>query len=232
MSELELQDVSVSYGETRVLQDVTFSVDKGENVGIIGPNGAGKTTLLKAISGLKSYEGSITYRGEEIRDVRSNEIVERGLVQVSEDGNLFGPMTVEENLRMGAATTQDILDEQLDRVYEIFPRLEERRNQNANTLSGGEQQMLSIGRGLMADPQLLMIDEPSQGLAPVIVDDLSNALEGLYDDLTVLIVEQNAQFVFDQTKTVHILENGRISKSGTADDLREDKYVKSAFLGM
>jgi branched-chain amino acid transport system ATP-binding protein len=232
MSELQLNNVSVNYGESTVLREIDFSIERGENVGIIGPNGAGKTTLLNAISGLKSYHGSIKYRGGEVRESKSNELVNSGLVHISEERNLFGPMTVEDNLRMGAATNRDSLTDQLEEIYSIFPRLSERRDQEAKTLSGGEQQMLSIGRGLMADPNLLMIDEPSQGLAPVIIDDLYDIMEKMYDDMTILIVEQNAKFVFDQTEWVHILENGQISKSGKADEIQEDDYVRDAFLGV
>jgi branched-chain amino acid transport system ATP-binding protein len=232
MSDLALDGVSVSYGESTVLRDVDLAIEDGETVGIIGPNGAGKTTLVKAISGLKGYEGSITYGDMEVSEHRNSDLVEAGLVQVSEEKNLFGPLSVRDNLKMGSVTNKEKLDEQLELVYSIFPRLSERKTQMARTLSGGEQQMLAIGRGLMADPELLIIDEPSQGLAPVIIDDLSEAVETLYDDLTLLIVEQNAQFVFDHTETAHILENGQFSKSGKTAELAEDDEVKNAFLGV
>ena len=231
MSLLELTDVSVSYGESTVLTDVSLSIEAGSRSGLIGPNGAGKTTMLRAISGLKAYEGSITYRGQEIREQPTHELVEDGLVQVSEAGNLFGPMTVRENLEMGAITSGDV-DAQLERVYEVFPRLEERPNQNANTLSGGEQQMLAIGRGLMADPDLLMIDEPTQGLAPVVVDDLSTGFGRLYDDLTLFIVEQNAFFVFEHADYAYLLENGRLGTDGPTADLRTDAHIRDAYLGV
>lgn len=232
MSQLKISNLSVSYGGTTVLRDVNLNIDIGQDIGIVGPNGAGKTTLLRAISGIKDYNGSIQYRGTEVREVPTHKLVKEGLVQVSEEGNLFGPMTVEQNLKMGAVSNRDELEEQLERVYSIFDRLYERRSQVANTLSGGEQQMLAIGRGLMADPELLMIDEPSQGLAPVIVDDLSTALEGLYDDLTVLIVEQNAYFVFEHSQIVYLLENGQITRSGPVRELRDDEYIRDAYLGV
>lgn len=232
MTQLEISGLSVSYGGSRVLRHVDLTIESGQDVGVVGPNGAGKTTLLNAISGLKEYEGSIQYDGVEVSETTTDDLVESGLVQVSEEGNLFGPMTVEQNLKLGAVTNQAGFEEQLDRVYSIFDRLEDRKSQVANTLSGGEQQMLAIGRGLMADPELLMIDEPTQGLAPVVVDDLSAAFEGLYDDLTVLIVEQNAFFVFEHTQTVHLLENGEITRSGPASELQDDDYIRDAYLGV
>ncbi|WP_254762752.1 ABC transporter ATP-binding protein [Natrinema marinum] len=231
MSLLEIDDLSVSYGQSAVLNDIDLSLEAGSQTGLIGPNGAGKTTMLKAISGRKEYDGSITYRGTEVSELSTNELVDRGLVQVSEAGNLFGPMTVRENLELGAIAADDT-ETQLERVFDVFPRLEERSDQDANTLSGGEQQMLAIGRGLMADPDLLMVDEPTQGLAPVIVDDLSEAIDKLYDDLTLFIVEQNAFFVFEHTDYAYLLENGRIHRSGATADLRADQHIRDAYLGV
>lgn len=231
MSLLELNNLAVRYGQTSVLSNIDLTVEAGSRTGLIGPNGAGKTTLLHAISGLKDYEGSIIYQGSEVSELQSHELVDRGLVQVSEAGNLFGPMSVRENLTMGGIPVTDIAA-QLKRVFDVFPRLEERVGQQANTLSGGEQQMLAIGRGLMADPTLLMIDEPTQGLAPVVVQELSDAMTELYDDLTLFIVEQNASFVFQHTDWVHLLENGRFDVSGPVDEIRKDEHVRDAYLGV
>ncbi|MES3516406.1 MAG: ABC transporter ATP-binding protein [Natronomonas sp.] len=232
---LKLENVDVSYGKTQALRDVSIEVEEGEIVGVIGPNGAGKTTMLDSISGHKDYSGSITYRGEEVATKGSQKLVKDGLVYCTEDRDLFPFFTVHENLQMGAHFRKDrqAVKESFEFVYDLFPRLDERRDQEAQTMSGGEQQMLALGRALMSDPDLLMLDEPTLGLAPVIIDDISDAIERLLDEgLTILLVEQNSTFALRHAERLYLIEQGSIELSGSADELRDDEYIRDAYVGV
>lgn len=235
MSVLTLEDVTVAYEQVEAVKNVSLSVDKGEIVGIIGPNGAGKTTLLNAISGFKSYDGTISFNGEDLSTLTEQEIVKRGLVYCTEKRDLFPFFPVHENLLMGAQFREDkqAVKEDLQMVYELFPRLDERRTQNAETMSGGEQQMLAIGRALMSDPDLLMLDEPTLGLAPVIIEDINDAIETLSSQgMTILLAEQNASFAMAHAERLFLLERGEITRQGSAEELKNDEYVRDAYIGV
>jgi branched-chain amino acid transport system ATP-binding protein len=232
---LEVENVDVYYGKTRALKDVSLSVNEGEIVGVIGPNGAGKTTLLDAIAGLKAYDGGIRYEGREVATVGSSRLIKDGLVYTTEKRDLFPFFSVHENLLMGAQFRDDRADvrEDLEMVYDLFPRLDERRNQEAETMSGGEQQMLAVGRALMSDPELLMLDEPTLGLAPTIIDDISDAIRRLHEDgLTILLVEQNSTFALRHAERLALVENGAIELSGTSQEFKESGYVRDAYIGV
>jgi branched-chain amino acid transport system ATP-binding protein len=232
---LQLDNVDVSYGKTQALRGVSLEVEKGEIVGVIGPNGAGKTTMLDSIAGYKEYSGSITYKGNDISEMDSGELVNEGLVYCTEDRDLFPYFTVHENLQMGAQFRNDreAIQDSFDFVYELFPRLDERRGQEAQTMSGGEQQMLALGRALMSDPEVLMLDEPTLGLAPVIIDDISEAIRRLQDQgLTILLVEQNSTFALRHAERLYLLEQGSVELSGSADELRDDDYIRDAYVGV
>ncbi len=232
---LTVTNVDVYYGKTQAVNDVTLSVDHGEIVGVIGPNGAGKTTLLDAIVGLKEYSGEIQYDGDEIAELGSRRAIENGLVYTTEDRDLFPFFTVHENLLMGAQFRDDrtAVQADLEMVYELFPRLGDRREQEAETMSGGEQQMLAVARGLMSNPELLVLDEPTLGLAPVIIDDISTALHRLVEEgITILLVEQNSTFALKHADRLALLENGAIELSGTASEFKENEYVRDAYIGV
>jgi branched-chain amino acid transport system ATP-binding protein len=232
---LEIENLDVYYGKTQALDDVSVSVDRGEIVGVIGPNGAGKTTMLDSVAGLLDYEGSITYDGHDVAAVSSQQLIEDGLVYCTEDRDLFPFFTVEQNLLMGAQFRDDreAVQEDLEMVYDLFPRLDERREQEAETMSGGEQQMLAVGRALMSDPELLMLDEPTLGLAPVIIDDISDAIERLLEEgLTILLVEQNSTFALRHAERLYLIENGTIELSGSAEEFKESDYVRDAYIGV
>lgn len=232
---LELSKIDVFYGDLQVIWDASFRVKKGEIVAILGPNGAGKTTLLKTISGvLKPRSGTITFLGERIDAVHSHQIVELGISHVPEGRRLFPQMTVLENLEMGAYSrkARKKKSDALERVFQLFPILKERKNQLAGTLSGGEQQMLAIGRGLMSNPLLLMLDEPSLGLAPKLVSKTFEIVREINDEgLTVLLVEQNIHYALELADRAHVLETGRIVLEGEGKRLLNDPYVKKAYLG-
>ncbi|WP_436901504.1 ABC transporter ATP-binding protein [Halovenus halobia] len=231
---LQLDDVDVSYGKTQALRNVSLNVDEGEIVGVIGPNGAGKTTMLDSIAGYKDYSGSITYNGTETATVSSGKLVNNGLVYCTEDRDLFPYFTVHENLQMGAQFRDDDgIQDSFDFVYDLFPRLDERRDQEAQTMSGGEQQMLALGRALMSDPDLLMLDEPTLGLAPVIIDDISKAIQRLQDEgLTILLVEQNSTFALRHAERLYLLEQGSVELSGSAEEMRDNDYIRDAYVGV
>ena len=231
---LQLDDVKVSYGKTQALRGVSLNVDEGEIVGVIGPNGAGKTTMLDSIAGYKEYSGSISYDGTETADTNSGKLVNDGLVYCTEDRDLFPYFTVHENLQMGAQfRNDDGIQDSFDFVYDLFPRLDERRKQEAQTMSGGEQQMLALGRALMSDPDLLMLDEPTLGLAPVIIDDISEAIKRLQNEgLTILLVEQNSTFALRHAERLYLLEQGSVELSGSADEMRDDDYIRDAYVGV
>jgi branched-chain amino acid transport system ATP-binding protein len=232
---LQLSDVAVSYNMVTALSEVSMDVPEGGAVTIIGANGAGKTTTLRAISGLvPTKSGQISFQDERIDTLPADKIVGRGIAHVPEGRRIFKDMTVYENLMTGAflRSDSDGVARDLDYVYEHFPRLAERRSQWAKTLSGGEQQMLAIGRALMSRPKLLLLDEPSMGLAPMLVQEIARVLRGLMDDgLTVLVVEQNAELALRLARYAYVLENGQVSMHAPADELHENEHVKNAYLG-
>lgn len=229
---LEASGVSVSYGKVSALRDIDIAVREGEIVSLIGPNGAGKTTFSDTVAGFLPYDGSVQYRGTEVAETKQSSLVSDGMIYCTEDRDLFPFMTVEENLRMGAFRSRDNRAENETYVYDLFPRLEERRTQEAHTMSGGEQQMLAIGRALMGDPSLLILDEPTLGLAPVIVQDISDALERIVEEgVTVLLTEQNVVFALDHADRIFLLENGSVVKSGSVDEMQGDSYIRETYLG-
>ena len=234
---LSLEGIDVYYGEVQALFDVSIDVFDGEIVSIIGSNGAGKTTTMRSITGLRSpKKGKITFDGQEIHKLSTHKIVDKGIVYVPEGRLVFPDLSVEVNLEMGAysrnyskAEMQQMMEEQ----FELFPRLKERRNQLAGSLSGGEQQMLAIARGLMSDPKLIMFDEPSLGLAPVIVDDVFNVIVRINKEknIPILLVEQNAFMALSISNRTYVLENGVITSSGKSSDLIESDEIRKAYLG-
>ena len=233
---LELHDVRVAYGRIEALHGISIGIDQGEVVALIGANGAGKTTTMRAISGLLNLTGGrIIFNGEDISKLRADLRVVRGLCQSPEGRGIFPGMTVLENLDMGAYTRRDrsgVADD-LRRVYGLFPRLEERRKQAAGTLSGGEQQMLAIGRALMSRPKVLLLDEPSMGLAPMLIQQIFNIITEISQQgTTILVVEQNAQQALSRAHRAYVLETGRIVKEGRGADLLVDPAVKEAYLGV
>ena len=232
---LEIRDLCVSYGGIRALKGISLSVEQGQIVTLIGANGAGKSTTLRAISGLeKAQSGSITYGGEELTSLPAKEIVRRGIIHVPEGRRVFPDMTVAENLKIGAFLRRDAagIANDLDYVYSLFPRLKERSWQPAGTLSGGEQQMLAVGRALMSRPKVLMMDEPSLGLAPLIVRDIFSIIRRVNDDgITVLLIEQNANAALRIADYGYVLETGTISLTGTGEELLRNSSVREAYLG-
>jgi branched-chain amino acid transport system ATP-binding protein len=233
---LSLAAISAGYGSFQVLFDVSLEVPRGEAVGVIGPNGAGKTTLMRVISGLvEGYTGAMRLDGHSIGGLPAHRIVERGIAHVPENRRLFPRLTVEDNLRIGAylPRARRQCGEQLDRVYKLFPRLKDRREQLAGTLSGGEQQMCAIGRALMSDPKLLLMDEPSAGLAPLVVAQVFDLVHRIRaEGLTVLIVEQNVQQVLDVVDRAYLLEVGRIKLAGTSTELKGNDFIRKSYMGL
>jgi len=235
MTLLRLDNVHTYYGNIHALKGISLTVDEGEVVTLIGANGAGKSTTLKTISGLLyPRQGKVYLEDKDLTKFRAHEIVSMGVVQVPEGRRVFSRLTVMENLEMGAFTRKDKdgIQKDLKRVFELFPRLEERQNQVAGTLSGGEQQMLAMGRALMSRPRILLLDEPSMGLAPVLVDLIFDTIRELNDQgMTILLVEQNALLALDVAHRGYVLETGRIVLEGDAKKLKEDPQVKEAYLG-
>jgi len=233
---LNLRDVSAGYGSFQALFDISLDVNAGEAVAVIGPNGAGKTTLMRVISGLiPATKGRIMMESTSVLDTRPHEIVSLGIAHVPEHRRLFPRMTVEDNLRMGCFAPQfrARFQERRDFVYELFPRMKERRDQFAGTMSGGEQQMCAIGRALMSDPKILLMDEPSAGLAPVIVQQVFGLIKRIRaDGLTVLIVEQNVKQVLGIVDRAYVLEAGTLRMNGTAQELLESEEIQKAFMGI
>jgi len=232
---LTIEKLQVAYGKVQALWDVTFAVPDGEIVALVGANGAGKTTLLKTVSGLlRRQSGSITYDGKHIEEASPPEIVKHGVVQVPEGRKLFPEMTVIDNLLMGAYTIpQSERPQRLDRVFSVFPVLKERQKQIAGTLSGGEQQMVAIGRGMMAGPKLLMLDEPSLGLAPILVEEVFRVITEINRlGVTVLLVEQNTQHALTLAHKGFVMELGRIALSGSGNELLANSNVRKAYLGL
>jgi branched-chain amino acid transport system ATP-binding protein len=232
---LEVEQIHTYYGHIHALKGVSIAVNDREIVTLIGANGAGKSTLLKTTSGLlRPRKGSIRFAGEELTSLPPHEIVARGLVQVPEGRRIFGRLTVTENLEMGAFTCKDSRQVQanLERVFQLFPRLKERRKQVAGTLSGGEQQMLATGRALMANPKVLLMDEPSMGLAPVLVDSIFDTIRELHAaGTTILLVEQNARMALQAAARGYVLQSGVIVLEDTAESLRRNEMVRKAYLG-
>ncbi len=231
---LKVENINVYYGAIHAIKGISFEVNDGEIVTLIGANGAGKSTTLQTISGLlHSSTGSITFKGENIAGIPAHKLVSKGLAQVPEGRRVFLQMTVEENLEMGAYTRPNTeVDPHLERVYALFPRMKERRKQVAGTLSGGEQQMLAMGRALMSDPKLMMLDEPSMGLAPILVEQIFDIIKELHKaGTTILLVEQNAQMALSVADRGYVLETGKIVTSGSGKELLSDESVKKAYLG-
>lgn len=233
---LEVKNLNAGYGYLQILRDVSLKIDKGEYVCIVGPNGAGKSTTMKTIAGLISpMGGTILFNGENIAGLAASQITQKGISFVSEEMNLFVNMSVQENLYLGAYIIKDkrLQKERLDFVYELFPRLAERKHQLAGTMSGGERKMLAIGRGMMSDPALLLVDEPSFGLAPQLTANVFESLDVLIKKgVTILLVEQNVTKTLAVTSRGYVLENGKIGLEGKSRDLANDPYVRKVFLGV
>jgi len=233
---LEVSDLEAGYGRMKVLHGLSFNVQRGELVAFVGANGAGKSTLLKTLAGsITPFKGRIVFEGEDITHLSTPEVVERGVIYVPEARLIFSPLTVEENLELGAYTIRDeaVVKEALDFVYQLFPRLKERRRQRAGTLSGGEQQMLAIGRALMSNPKLLMLDEPSLGLMPKLVDEVLERVAKLKElGKTIILVEQNVREGLEIADRGYVLQTGRIVLQGRGEELLQSDLVRKAFLGL
>ena len=231
---MSVEHINVYYGAIHAIKDVSFDVDEGEIVALIGANGAGKSTTLKTLSGLlRSTTGAIEFMGEDIMHTMPDVLVGKGLAHVPEGRRVFQQMTVEENLEMGAYTRPNFeIAPGLERVYAHFPRLKERRGQVSGTLSGGEQQMLAMGRALMSSPKLLMLDEPSMGLAPLLIEQIFQIVQELHAaGTTILLVEQNAQMALSIASRAYVMETGRVTLSGTGAELLDNDEVRKAYLG-
>ncbi|MBP3352712.1 MAG: ABC transporter ATP-binding protein [Lachnospiraceae bacterium] len=235
MAMLEVKGLQVYYGVIQALKDISFEVNQGEVIALIGANGAGKTTTLHTLTGLlPAKQGSIIFEGKDITKVPAHKIVEMGIAHVPEGRRVFSQLSVYENLKMGAYTRKDKKEiaENLENVYKRFPRLEERKNQRAGTLSGGEQQMLAMGRALMSNPKMIVMDEPSMGLSPIFVNEIFDIIEKVSaSGTTVLLVEQNAKKALSIADRAYVLETGNIVLSGDAKELMNDDSIKKAYLG-
>ncbi len=233
MSLLAMRDVRAGYGPLEVLHGISLDVEPGEIVVILGANGAGKTTTMRAVSGMIGRQGQVAFEGADISSTSAEKIVRLGIAQVPQGRGTFAELTVEDNLRSGAYVRRDAVDADIDRWYEVFPRLAERRSQRAGSLSGGEQQMLAISRALMSKPKLLLCDEPSLGLAPLITQELFEVLKKLNADegLSILLVEQNANLALKVAHRVYLLETGNVVASGTAAEISSDDSIRKAYLG-
>ena len=235
MAMLEVRDLQVYYGMIHAIKGISFDVNQGEVIALIGANGAGKTTTLHTITGLLAPKsGSVLFEGKDITKVPAHKIVSMGMAHVPEGRRVFAELSVYENLKMGAYTRKDKkeIEESLENVYKRFPRLEERKNQMAGTLSGGEQQMLAMGRALMSKPKIILMDEPSMGLSPIFVNEIFDIIRAVSESgTTVLLVEQNAKKALSISDRAYVLETGTITMSGKAKDLLEDEAVKKAYLG-
>jgi branched-chain amino acid transport system ATP-binding protein len=232
MNGIDVSEITVSYGSIQVLWDLSLSISEDDGVvAIVGPNGAGKTTTLEAMAGIKEIDsGTITVWDEDMADLDPDDVVKDGFVLVSEERNLFGDMTVRENLEMGAYAARDGMNERMEEVFELFPILEERQGQKAGSMSGGQQQMLAIGRGLMSDPKILALDEPSEGLAPQITERVFEKIGEISEDTTVLLIEQHVNKALGLAERAYLLENGRIVTEDTGEGLLESEHIKDAYL--
>jgi len=231
---LEASRLKVSYGGINAVKGIDLYVDAGEMVALIGANGAGKTTTLKAVCGLLHHGGHVRYNGEDISRRPAYQLVELGIALVPEGRGVFGRLTVEENLHMGAYVCNDkaLIRDEIERMFKLFPRLKERRNQAAGTLSGGEQQMLAIGRALMSQPRLLLLDEPSMGLAPLMVEKIFEVIRQVSSDgMTILLVEQNARLALKASNRGYVMESGLVTLSGESSSLIENPLIRQAYLG-
>ena len=235
MAMLEVKDLEVYYGMIQAIKGISFEVNKGEVIALIGANGAGKTTTLHTITGLLSpKKGSVMFEGKDITKIPAHKIVSMGMAHVPEGRCVFADLSVYENLKLGAYTRKDKenLNKDLESIYERFPRLAERKNQSAGTLSGGEQQMLAMGRALMSKPSIILMDEPSMGLSPILVNEIFDIIESISKSgTTVLLVEQNAKKALSIADRAYVLETGKIVTSGKASELLEDDSIKKAYLG-
>lgn len=235
MAMLEVKDLEVYYGMIQAIKGISFEVNKGEVIALIGANGAGKTTTLHTITGLLSpKKGSVMFEGKDITKIPAHKIVSMGMAHVPEGRRVFADLSVYENLKLGAYTRKDKenLNKDLESIYERFPRLAERKNQSAGTLSGGEQQMLAMGRALMSKPSIILMDEPSMGLSPILVNEIFDIIESINKSgTTVLLVEQNAKKALSIADRAYVLETGKIVTSGKASELLEDDSIKKAYLG-
>jgi len=236
MSLLDIKSIDIYYGDVQVVYGVSLHIDEGEIISIIGANGAGKSTILKCISGLiNTTSGEMYFNNEPIQNIPPEQVVNKGIVQIPEGRRLFTLMTVEENLEVGAFNREadKVKEETLKEVYNLLPRLEERKKQLAITLSGGEQQMLAIGRGLMSKPKLLMLDEPSLGLAPILIRDIFKTIKKITEQgMTVLLVEQDVRHSLSMSDRGYVLEHGRIAMEGSGQDLLENPHIRDAYLGV
>ena len=235
MAMLEVKDLEVYYGMIQAIKGVSFHVDQGEVIALIGANGAGKTTILHTVTGLLSpKKGSVIFEGQEVTKIPAHKIVSLGMAHVPEGRRVFAELSVYENLKMGAYTRKDKseIEENLQKIYERFPRLKERKNQMAGTLSGGEQQMLAMGRALMSQPKIILMDEPSMGLSPILVNEIFDIIQEVSKSgTTVLLVEQNAKKALSIADRAYVLETGKIALEGRAEDLLRDNSIKKAYLG-
>lgn len=235
MSYLQIRNLFAYYGSITALKGINLDVNEGEIVCIVGANGAGKTTLLSCISGLMPFKGTISYQGEEIgNSVSSDKIVKQGIIQVPEGRQIFNELTVLENLRMGAysRSSKENYDNDIEKVFSLFDRLRERKSQKGGSLSGGEQQMLAMGRAIMAKPKLLLLDEPSMGLAPLIVADIFSIIRTLNEQgITIVLIEQNARLALKTAHRAYVIETGEVKISGKAADIAEDETIRKAYLG-
>ena len=233
MAFLDVKDLEVYYGRAQAIKNVSFSVEKGECVGIIGPNGAGKSSLLDSLIGLADWRGQIVFDGVDLHGLPPRKIIKLGIGYAPERGNLFSLMNVKDNLLVGAYLAREKLDESLGAVYEMVPLLEERQKQQADTLSGGERQMLSLGRAWMSDPRLLLLDEPTLGLAPIIISKVATTIEDLKKrGATIIIAEQNVSFTAAHAERLYLLERGELTMGGTTEEMKREEYVRKTYFGV
>ena len=233
MAFLEVKNLEAYYGKAQALKDISFSVEKGQCIGIIGPNGAGKSTLLDSIIGLTHWQGQIIFDGVDLHGLPPREIIKLGIGYAPERGNLFSFMNVKDNLLVGAYLARDKIGESFGAVFEMLPFLKERQQQQAGTLSGGERQMLSLGRAWMSYPRLLLLDEPTLGLAPIVISKIATTVEDLKKrGATIIIAEQNVSFTLAHAEKLYLLERGKLTIGGTAEELKGEEYVRKTYFGV